>query len=63
MVVFEEVVVQEKPNVQPQRGIGDMSDIARYRQFAESPPEWHHAMTKKLLRKVDVHLLPLLILM
>jgi len=32
-------------------------------QFADSIPEYHRDMTKKLLRKVDIHLLPLLILM
>ncbi|KAH8202427.1 hypothetical protein TruAng_003412 [Truncatella angustata] len=33
------------------------------RQFASSTPEYHQHMTKRLLRKVDLHLLPLLILM
>jgi hypothetical protein len=37
--------------------------IAWLRQFTEADADWHHAMNKKLLRKVDLHLLPLLILM
>ncbi|KAI0139206.1 putative MFS transporter [Pestalotiopsis sp. NC0098] len=36
---------------------------ALQRQFASSAPEYHHDMTKRLLRKVDYHLLPFLILM
>jgi hypothetical protein len=32
-------------------------------QFSSLTPEYHHDMTKRLLRKVDFHLLPLLILM
>jgi len=44
------------------RGI-DEEQIAKFRQFVEADPEWHRAMNKKLLRKVDLHLLPLLVLM
>ncbi|KAI0025283.1 allantoate permease [Xylariomycetidae sp. FL0641] len=44
------------------RGI-DAEQIAMFRQFTEADPEWHQGMRKKLLRKVDLHLLPLLILM
>lgn len=34
-----------------------------YRAYASKPDEWHRNMTKKVLRKVDIHLLPLLVVM
>jgi hypothetical protein len=34
-----------------------------YQVYASKGPEWHHTMTRRLLRKVDFHLLPFLILM
>ncbi|KAL3456997.1 major facilitator superfamily domain-containing protein [Aspergillus heterothallicus] len=34
-----------------------------YQVYAAKSEEWHRNMTKKLLRKVDLHLLPLLVLM
>jgi hypothetical protein len=36
---------------------------ALYQAYASKSPEWHHKMTRTLLRKVDMHLLPFLILM
>ncbi|KAJ5898756.1 hypothetical protein N7495_003500 [Penicillium taxi] len=36
---------------------------ALYQVYASKSPEWHQKMTGKLLRKVDLHLLPFLILM
>lgn len=45
------------------RGIDDAEQIALFQQFAAASPEWHRAMTKKVMRKVDGHLLPMLILM
>lgn len=44
------------------RGI-DEEQVARFRQFTEADAEWHQAMNKKVMRKVDIHLLPLLIMM
>lgn len=41
----------------------DEEQIAQFRRFTEADVDWHQAMSKKLLRKVDLHLLPLLILM
>ncbi|KAI1840158.1 hypothetical protein JX265_009371 [Neoarthrinium moseri] len=42
--------------------VGDETVDVLHRQFAGATLEYHHGMTKKLLRKVDIHLLPLLIL-
>lgn len=36
---------------------------AHYERFIQADQEWHRAMTKKLMRKVDLHLLPMLSLM
>ncbi|KAI1812730.1 allantoate permease [Poronia punctata] len=44
------------------RGIDD-EQIAKFRQFTEADAEWHRAMNAKVMRKVDWHLLPLLVLM
>jgi hypothetical protein len=41
----------------------DEQQIAQFRQFMEADSYWHRAMNKRLLRKVDIHLLPLLVLM
>lgn len=46
----------------PQKGV-DAEQNALYREFESKDEEWHHYMKKKLMRKVDWHLLPLLILM
>ncbi|KAL1622780.1 hypothetical protein SLS54_004800 [Diplodia seriata] len=46
----------------PQKGV-DAEQAALYRAFEAKDEEWHHYMKKKLMRKVDWHLLPLLILM
>lgn len=46
----------------PQKGV-DEEQAALYREFEAKDEEWHHYMHKKLMRKVDWHLLPLLILM
>ena len=45
-----------------QKNIGIEED-ALYLAYASKSPEWHRKMTRTLLRKVDLHLLPLLILM
>ncbi|KAI1506692.1 MFS transporter [Biscogniauxia marginata] len=44
------------------RGI-DEEQVAMFRQFMDADADWHQEMTKRLMRKVDIHLLPLLILM
>jgi hypothetical protein len=36
---------------------------ALYQAYASKGPEWHQKMTRTLLRKVDLHLLPFLVLM
>ncbi|KAI1825787.1 allantoate permease [Xylaria intraflava] len=41
----------------------DEDQIAQFRRFNEADAEWHQNMRKKLLRKVDLHLLPLLVTM
>ncbi|CAI7591036.1 unnamed protein product [Penicillium pancosmium] len=45
-----------------QKGLNIEQD-ALYQAYASKSPEWHHKMTRTLLRKVDMHLLPFLILM
>ncbi|KAJ2980790.1 hypothetical protein NUW58_g6853 [Xylaria curta] len=44
------------------RGI-DEQQVAQFRQFTEADADWHRGMQKRLMRKVDIHLLPLLVLM
>ncbi|KAI1305520.1 allantoate permease [Xylaria venustula] len=41
----------------------DEDQIAQFRRFTEADAEWHRAIRNRLLRKVDIHLLPLLVLM
>ncbi|CAG8097262.1 unnamed protein product [Penicillium salamii] len=55
----EHVEFQEKPN---HKG-NSLEQDALYQAYASKDQEWHQAMTKRLLRKVDWHLLPFLILM
>lgn len=57
--VDEHVEFQEKPN---HKG-NSLEQDALYQAYASKGQEWHQAMTKRLLRKVDWHLLPFLILM
>lgn len=59
-------VEQEKADataVEHPKPLDASGDEALHRQFASAGEEWHHLTTKKLLRKVDAHLLPILILM
>ncbi|KAK7979842.1 WD repeat domain-containing protein [Apiospora arundinis] len=59
-------IEQEKADataVEHRKPLDASSDEALFRQFASAGEEWHHLMTKKMLRKVDGHLLPVLILM
>jgi hypothetical protein len=55
----EQVGYQKKPD---QKG-GVLEQDALYQAYASKTPEWHQDMTRRLLRKVDWHLLPFLILM
>ena len=55
----EHVEFQEKPD---HKG-SVLEQDALYQVYASKDSEWHQAMTKRLLRKVDWHLLPFLILM
>ncbi|KAI1173007.1 allantoate permease [Nemania sp. FL0916] len=48
-------------NAASKRGSDD--EETPYQRFANADADWHRAMKKKLMRKVDIHLLPLLILM
>ncbi|KAJ5111600.1 hypothetical protein N7532_002135 [Penicillium argentinense] len=41
----------------------ELEQDALYQAYASKAPEWHRNMTRTLLRKVDLHLLPFLILM
>ncbi|KAI0397149.1 allantoate permease [Xylariaceae sp. FL0594] len=63
---YEKAGIEHKKHVideaSKKRGI-DEEQIAKFRQFVEAGPEWHRVMKRKLLRKVDLHLLPLLVLM
>lgn len=38
-------------------------DDPLYQAYFEKSPEWHQDMNRALLRKVDLHVLPFLILM
>lgn len=46
----------------PVKGVTEEQN-ALYLDFKNKDAEWHQAQTKTLLRKVDLHLLPLLVLM
>ncbi|KAI1769109.1 putative MFS transporter [Hypoxylon sp. FL1150] len=64
-VVNEEVGEHQKEVVADaarKQGI-DEDQIDLFRQFTAAGAEWHDGMTKKLMRKVDLHLLPMLVLM
>ena len=43
--------------------IQESNQDAIYQTYVAKSPEWHREMTKKLLRKVDIHLLPFLVVM
>lgn len=54
----EQVEYQE-----PSRKPLDLDQDVLYQTYASKSPEWHQKMTRTLLRKVDFHLLPFLVLM
>jgi len=41
----------------------DSDQDVLYQAYVSKSPEWHQQMTRTLLRKVDFHLLPFLVLM
>ncbi|KAK6956009.1 hypothetical protein Daesc_003656 [Daldinia eschscholtzii] len=47
----------------PRHGGLDEEQAALFRQFLAASPNWHRDITKRLTRKVDLHLLPMLMLM
>ncbi|KAI1374743.1 putative MFS transporter [Hypoxylon crocopeplum] len=63
-IVSEEIEHQKEfiTDVARQRGI-DEERIVLFGQFTAATSEWHRGMTKKVMRKVDLHLLPMLVLM
>ncbi|CEJ57501.1 Putative Function: ttuB of A. vitis facilitates the cellular uptake of tartrate [Penicillium brasilianum] len=54
----EQIEFQENP-----RKALDSDQDVLYQAYASKSPEWHQKMTRTLLRKVDSHLLPFLVLM
>lgn len=42
---------------------GETDNDVLYRAYAAKGDEWHCRMTKRVVRKVDLHLLPLVVLM
>ncbi|KFA56494.1 hypothetical protein S40293_01174 [Stachybotrys chartarum IBT 40293] len=54
------VVIPEK--LRQAEGFSE-NQIQHYEMFALADQEWHHVMTKKLMRKVDLRLLPMLSIM
>lgn len=42
---------------------GETEQDVLYRAYASKEEHWHCLMTRRVLRKVDIHLLPLLIIM
>ena len=62
-VVNEEVEHQKETIADVRvRGVDEEQAIL-FRQFTAASPEWHRDISKAILRKVDLHLLPMLILM
>ena len=55
----EEVEYQESQTKKGQ----DLEQDALYQAYILKSPEWHQEMTRKLMRKIDLHLLPFLVLM
>ncbi|GLI80723.1 hypothetical protein PoHVEF18_009080 [Penicillium ochrochloron] len=48
---------------EPSKKVLDSQQDVLYQAYASKSPEWHQKMTRTLLRKVDFHLLPFLVLM
>lgn len=49
-------------SIPPQKGVDEKQE-ALYEEFKNRDVSWHQQETKTLLKKVDLHLLPLLVLM
>jgi MFS family permease len=63
MAEVDEKAVASHTDADAQRQKVQFEHDELYQAYAAKGEEWHKAMTKKLLRKVDLHLLPLLVLM
>ncbi|KAJ0415445.1 major facilitator superfamily domain-containing protein [Aspergillus carlsbadensis] len=63
MAEVDEKAVASHTDADAQRQKVQFEHDELYQAYAAKSDEWHKAMTKKLLRKVDLHLLPLLVLM
>ncbi|KAJ5887029.1 uncharacterized protein N7473_009703 [Penicillium subrubescens] len=50
-------------NLKPSKKVLDSEQDVLYQAYASKSPEWHQKITRTLLRKVDFHLLPFLVLM
>jgi hypothetical protein len=66
---FDQLDMMAKPRAEQvefhetiQKGL-DPGQDALYQAYISKGPEWHQNMTRRLLRKVDLHLLPFLIVM
>ncbi|KAJ5930162.1 hypothetical protein N7466_005655 [Penicillium verhagenii] len=55
----EQIEYQERASAKD----SELEQDALYQAYASKGPEWHQKTTRTLLRKVDLHLLPFLILM
>jgi hypothetical protein len=54
----------EDDNVQnTEAAVDDPSENSFFRTFTANDAEWHKAFEKKLMRKVDMRLIPLMIIM
>ena len=60
MTKQEEVLAEYHENAQK---VEQSEQDVIYQTYVSQSPEWHRKMTRQLLRKVDVHLLPCLIVM
>ncbi|KAL3442366.1 major facilitator superfamily domain-containing protein [Aspergillus insuetus] len=63
MAEVDEKAIASHTDADAQRQKVQFEHDELYQAYAAKGEEWHRAMTKKLLRKVDLHLLPLLVLM
>ncbi|KAF9891595.1 hypothetical protein FE257_003606 [Aspergillus nanangensis] len=53
----------EDPSTVEKPGVVSQDQNALYQAYAAKDAQWHQMMTRKLLRKVDLHLLPFLVIM
>ncbi|OGM48191.1 MFS transporter [Aspergillus bombycis] len=60
MAKQEEILAENQEHVQK---VEQSEQDVIYQTYVSQSPEWHRKMTRQLLRKVDLHLLPCLIVM